>query len=70
MYPVQMEWQLVATLLYKMGREGWLERFLDVKGTENFILLVGDGAGIWKQLYVKRRGSNMEVLDHNGYQLG
>ncbi|KZP24764.1 hypothetical protein FIBSPDRAFT_950807 [Athelia psychrophila] len=51
----------VATLLYKMGREDWLQRFLDFKGTENFTLLVGNGVGIWKQLYVKRRGSNAEL---------
>ncbi|KAF7966530.1 hypothetical protein HWV62_38050 [Athelia sp. TMB] len=50
-----------ATLLYKMGRENWLQRLLDVKGTETFSLEVGSPDSCFQQLYVKRVGSNVEL---------
>jgi hypothetical protein len=49
----------IATLLYKMGREEWLKRFLDVEGTYKFELVMKKSG--WQDLYVKRSGPNVEV---------
>ncbi|KZP33789.1 hypothetical protein FIBSPDRAFT_846955 [Athelia psychrophila] len=44
-----------------MGREDWLERFLDAKGTDTFTLVVGNTGDVWQPLYVKRHGLNVEL---------
>jgi hypothetical protein len=49
----------VATLLYKMGKVDWLERFLDVTGTKNFELTMATDP--WGDLYIKREGRSVEV---------
>jgi hypothetical protein len=45
--------------LYKMGREEWLKRFLDVEGTYQFELVMKKTP--WQDLYVTREGCNVEV---------
>jgi hypothetical protein len=49
-----------ATLMYKMGKEDWLKRFLDVEGTHSFELQMKHQP--WQDLYIKRQGRDVEVL--------
>jgi hypothetical protein len=49
-----------VTLMYKMGREKWLERFLDVNGTRSFKLVMKRKKP-WQDLYVQRDGYSVEV---------
>jgi hypothetical protein len=49
----------IATLLYRMGREKWLERFLDTEGTDGFLFTLREQP--WQDIYVKRTGGNVEV---------
>lgn len=48
-----------VTLMYKMGRENWLERFLDVGGTRSFKLVMKEEP--WQDLYIQRDGRAVEV---------
>jgi hypothetical protein len=48
-----------VTLMYKMGREKWLERFLDVSGTYSFKLVMKEEP--WQDLYIQRDGYTAEV---------
>jgi hypothetical protein len=48
-----------VTLMYRMGREKWLERFLDVNGTRHFKLVMREEP--WQDLYVQRHGHAVEV---------
>ena len=48
-----------VTLIYKMGREKWLERFLDVDGTRSFKLVMKNDP--WQDLYIQRDGRAVEV---------
>ena len=45
--------------MYKIGREKWLERFLDVNGTRSFKLVMKDDP--WQDLYIQRDGRAVEV---------
>lgn len=47
-----------VTLLYKMGKEDWLQRFLDVEGTEVFQLVM-QGSG--QDLHIGRNRTEVEV---------
>jgi hypothetical protein len=49
----------VATLMYKMGKEDWLKRFLDVKGTNSFELQMRQEP--WQDIYIKRNGHDVEA---------
>jgi hypothetical protein len=48
-----------ATLMYKMGKEDWLKRFLDVEGTNSFELQMRQEP--WQDIYIKRNGHDVEV---------
>lgn len=48
-----------VTLMYKMGREKWLQRFLDVEGTRSFMLVMKEEP--WQDLYIQRDGRAIEV---------
>jgi hypothetical protein len=48
-----------VTLMHKMGREKWLERFLDVNGTRSFELVMKKEP--YQDLCVKRDGRKVEV---------
>ena len=50
----------VVTLLYKMGREDWMRRFLDVEGTHKFELVLRYD-GPYEDFYVDRKGRDVEV---------
>ena len=51
----------IATLLYRTGRPQLLERLLDVAGTEEYNLRVRTGEKYLSDLYVTRRGPEVEV---------
>ncbi|KAK7038768.1 hypothetical protein VNI00_010653 [Paramarasmius palmivorus] len=52
----------IATLLHRIGYQKALERLLDTEGTENFDLRVRNGEDAWlKDVYVQRRGTNVEI---------
>ena len=48
-----------VTLMYKLGRHKWLERFLDVNGTRSFKLVMKWEP--WQDLYIQRYGPAGEV---------
>jgi len=48
-----------VTLLYKMGRDKWLQRFLDVNGTRSFKLIMKFEP--WEDLYIQRDGCDVEI---------
>lgn len=49
----------VATVLHKMGRDDWLEKLLDWKGTKEFVLMVTMKP--WSKFFVERHGRKAEV---------
>jgi hypothetical protein len=51
----------IATLLHRIGRLQLLERLLDVEGTKEFDLRVRTGEEYLLDVYVQRRGNNVEV---------
>jgi hypothetical protein len=48
-----------VTLMFKMGKDDWLERFLDVKGTSKFELVMREKGT--KDVYIRRYGCDTEV---------
>jgi len=48
-----------VTLMYKMGRDEWLQRFLDVNGTQRFKLVMKWEP--WQDLYIQRDGRAVEI---------
>ncbi|KAJ3481068.1 hypothetical protein NLJ89_g12239 [Agrocybe chaxingu] len=51
----------IATLLHRVGRLQLLERLFDVTGTNEYNLRVRTGERYLQDLYVKRRGVDVEV---------
>ncbi|PPQ79279.1 hypothetical protein CVT25_002718, partial [Psilocybe cyanescens] len=58
----------ISTLLHRIGRKQLLERLLDVSGTEEFDLRVYTDNSFHYDLYVKRRGRDIEIgfIDSDG----
>ena len=48
-----------VTLMYMMGQEKWLKRFLDTEGTHEFTLKMRKKP--WQDLYINRKGLDVEV---------
>ena len=53
----------IATLLHRIGRPQLLERLFDVNGTKEYDLRVRTGQKYLSDLYVKRRGVDVEVCE-------
>jgi hypothetical protein len=53
----------IATLLYKLGKPELLERLFDTEGTEEYDLRVFTQVRYFSDIYVKRRGLDVEVSD-------
>ena len=51
----------ITTLLHNIGRQQLLEHLLDTTGTEEFDLRIFMDADCYLDLYVKRRGLDVEV---------
>ena len=58
----------VVTLLYKMGREDWLKRFLDVDAIQDFHLEMSDAP--YQTLYIRRHGRDVEVRNELQSRVG
>jgi len=51
----------IATLIHRIGRPQLLERLFDVQGTEEFDLRVRTDDEFFDDVYVRRRGREVEV---------
>lgn len=49
----------IMTVLHKMGKPDWMERLLDVEGTDHFSLIMAQPP--YQDIYIKRSGRSVEV---------
>lgn len=50
-----------VTLLYDMGRDDWIEKMIDVKGTPDFNIKISSEQSYYAPFYCNRSGNNLEV---------